>query len=283
MKTIAVISEPISALTSETNRILTPVLIAAEFGLAFLVLAGVYWSVVRRILLLVFSGFACYSLLLAIQGAESCGCFGQLKVNPWWTFALDIFVLLGLGLEILRKGQLRDGKEFSKTTWAKPCLAFGSVLSVGMCTGLLLYLNPIKSSAGVVFQQVGELVILEPEDWVGLSFPLAEHVDVKLNSGEWSVLLHRHDCPKCQETIAKLEAAYGTDQTRQIAIIEVPPYGQSHRDESLNGFSHGRLIDDREWFVQTPVVIRLKDGIIASVSDELPTTHTVSKIPSGGH
>ena len=280
MKAYAVIAEPASALTSDSSRLLTPLLIAAEFGLGFLVLTGIYWSYMRRALFVVFLGFACYALFLALQGEESCGCFGQLKVSPWWTFLLDVLVLFGLGLEIiLNRGSRSDTRQRPKV-WTKPCLAFGSVLSIGICIGLVSYLNPVQSNAGIQMQQIGGLTVLEPETWVGQKNPLSSFVDVELDAGEWIVLLHRHDCPKCQETIEELEISFGTDQANQIAIIEVPPYGQAHGGEKI--FLQGRLTDDREWFVQTPVVMRIKDGIISSVSGELPSAYSVSKVPVRG-
>ena len=40
-----------------------------------------------------FSVFACFSLFHAISGHASCGCFGNLDVNPWWTLTLDVFIV----------------------------------------------------------------------------------------------------------------------------------------------------------------------------------------------
>lgn len=45
-----------------------------------------------------FTGFAAYSLYAALIGQTSCGCFGKLPVSPWYAFALDLGVLLILGL-----------------------------------------------------------------------------------------------------------------------------------------------------------------------------------------
>jgi hypothetical protein len=46
----------------------------------------------------------------------------------------------------------------------------------------------------------------------------------------------------------------------------VPLYGEmmSHNDDI-----HVRLSDERDWFVQTPVEIRLSNGVVTSASREL--------------
>jgi hypothetical protein len=48
-----------------------------------------------------------------------------------------------------------------------------------------------------------------------------------------------------------------------IALVEVPPFGDFHPGEAA--CIYGRLSDDREWFVQTPVEIKLRDGIVSAV------------------
>ena len=44
----------------------------------------------------VFLMFAAVSAWQGWIGRASCGCFGQLSVNPWWAFALDLGVLIAL-------------------------------------------------------------------------------------------------------------------------------------------------------------------------------------------
>jgi hypothetical protein len=43
-----------------------------------------------------FALLAALSLYLALDGQRSCGCFGQMTVNPWLTFVLDVAVLAAL-------------------------------------------------------------------------------------------------------------------------------------------------------------------------------------------
>ncbi len=64
--------------------------IEVEVLLGLWLLSGVQlrWALITSLLL--FSVFACLSFTLAWQGQTDCGCFGKLKVNPWWTFGLDL-------------------------------------------------------------------------------------------------------------------------------------------------------------------------------------------------
>ena len=43
-----------------------------------------------------FSLFTCISLYKALSGYPTCGCFGRLPVNPWFTAALDFAAVLSL-------------------------------------------------------------------------------------------------------------------------------------------------------------------------------------------
>jgi hypothetical protein len=36
------------------------------------------------------------SLVLAMEDRSSCGCFGEIEVSPWYTFGLDLCLLIGL-------------------------------------------------------------------------------------------------------------------------------------------------------------------------------------------
>jgi hypothetical protein len=55
----------------------------------------------------------------------------------------------------------------------------------------------------------------------------------------------------------------------RVMFVEVPPFGSALR---VNGAAQtARLSDQREWFVQAPVKIRLQDGKAVASSLDLPT------------
>jgi hypothetical protein len=119
-----------------------------------------------------------------------------------------------------------------------------------------------------------QLVILEPETWIGREFPLFKHIDIdhQLAEGDWIVLVYHHECPKCREVLRDVErlavemAARGN--RARVALIEVPPFAPNevwgHRRMSL--FNYGRFSNSREWFVETPLWLRLEEGTVVGVS-----------------
>jgi hypothetical protein len=71
-------------------------LIQIEVFLGLWLLSGWAKQLAWLIALGFFAVLACFSLYLALEEQPSCGCFGQFKVSPWLTFALDVVALLTL-------------------------------------------------------------------------------------------------------------------------------------------------------------------------------------------
>ncbi len=67
-----------------------------------------------------------------------------------------------------------------------------------------------------------------------------------------------------------------SDVRKRVALIEVPPFGKEGAGAG-SACVAGRLATDREWFVQTPVEIRLRDGVVESASTELPGIRSVAR------
>jgi len=269
LKAAQLYQHPSSVLTDETSRYVVPLLIGCELALGLTAILGIYWRQLRLLAMVLFAGFACYSLFLAISGAASCGCFGSLEINPWWTFSLDLAVFAGLFVEhfIGKQDPLNSP---AKNFFPKVGMAGTAMLSIAVAFCLAWHVAPHQTDSQEGFQAVGNLVILEPENWIGQPLPIAAHIDIgeQLLKGDWILLLFHHDCPKCQEALPRYEQlAQAGSRKRRVAVVEVPPYGGNpgHVGVSL----YGRLTDGREWFVQAPVEIELKNGIVAHASTEL--------------
>lgn len=116
----------------------------------------------------------------------------------------------------------------------------------------------------------GELVVLEPEKWVGDKLPIAGFIDIDVSKGNWIVVLHRHDCSECQEAVPKYEQLAATLDDIKLAFVEVPPFGDRNSLDDPH-WHHGHLKADVEWFVQTPVEIQVRDGVVKNASIQLPT------------
>src|SRR5205085_8622799 len=73
-------------------------LIVAEFVFGAWLIAGLYSKTTRLIAMLVFFGFSQVALWQALTGQRSCGCLGQVGLNPWLAFSVDFAILAGLAL-----------------------------------------------------------------------------------------------------------------------------------------------------------------------------------------
>ncbi len=272
LKAAQLYQHPSSALTDDFSRYWVPLLIGSELGLGLAAIAGMYWRQLRLLAMVLFASFACYSLLMAVQGAASCGCFGSLKINPWWTFVLDLIVFAGLFAEYRTTWQEKSFLETTIKSYSPRAGLIGTaMLSMTVAFGLAWHVAPHhQKNSQEGFQTVGDLIVLEPEDWPGKKFPLLEHIDLDVSQGTWVVLLHRHDCPKCQEVLPQYEQlAMQAAERYQVAIVEVPPHDAMHILPK-NHCRTGKLTDLQEWFVQTPVEIELENGVVTAASTELP-------------
>ena len=232
-------------------------LIEYEVLLVCWLLSGICARWCRWILLATFFCFGCYAAYAALSGAGSCGCFGPVQVSPWWTLGLDGIVLFAL---------LRWRPTAAHTTFGRLMTACTIAASFSLLVAGSLWARPALAVAQGFFVD-DSMVLLQPEEWVGSRFLLADHVGAgeRLMKGRWTVLLYHHDCPKCQEVLPQYNSAAATDPGNQVMLIEVPPFGER---APLGGTKVEQLRDDITWFVTTPVEISLVDGRVTSVISE---------------
>ena len=262
LKAYQLLFDPSVVVASSGDRSLLFVQVVLEYGLALLVFSGLHWHRLRLIVLVLFSVFAVYSLCLAISGAASCGCFGPVKVSPWWTFLIDVGIVLGLAFSIRNKRQASTIYYRSATKNALLCIGLLFLAPLlPLSTGL--FAKATRTTDGLI-SQVGNLTILDPQEWIGKELPIAPYIDLDLSQGRWTVLLHRHDCPQCQEELPKCEELALEEQ---VALVEVPPFDDAMLPAGGTA-RHARLTSDREWFVQTPVEIILEEGIVVAASNQ---------------
>ena len=72
------------------------VLVGLELFPGIWLISGALSAAARKVAIGCFSVFACYTFYQAASGQASCGCFGQVQVNPWYTVALDVAIALAL-------------------------------------------------------------------------------------------------------------------------------------------------------------------------------------------
>lgn len=246
--------------------VISLVLFEILFGLTLLF--GVFPRWTWRIAVAVFAVFAAVTLYKGLSGETSCGCFGRVEINPWWTFCFDLVVLAAL----LRWRPAGEQVMSENHGWRLSLAGTLFVLVGTPAVYLMATYEPARLTATGVIEGDGNLVILEPEKWVGQPLPVREYIDIgqSLGKGRWTLLFYHHDCPECREVVPKYEQAaqLQAEDGTQIALIEIPPYGDTWA-AALPHLVHGRLSEEREWFVQTPVEITLEAGRVTGVSTEL--------------
>lgn len=272
LKAYKLLTDPVPTLVNSSGRYFLPVENGVELGIGLLLLTGLYWQKLRWFALSLFTSFAGYSFYLACTGAASCGCFGPVHINPWWTFGLDSVVVLGLLTSAFLGRYSQENMVDSSETALKSTARtrhYAIALVVGITvigTSLLVrYADKRTALADGLSMSVGGLVILEPERWIGQKLPITDSVDLDLSKGSWIVLLYRHDCLLCEEKLRQYEQRAAAGE--RIALVEVPPFGEfGHREKA--GY-YGRLIEDHQWFVQTPLEIRLRDSVVMTVKSHV--------------
>lgn len=231
-------------------------LVQFELFLASWLLLGVQAIPAWRVSIATLLAFASVALWKSVSGADSCGCFGQIQVSPWLMLVVDLMLLCGLFAAPPLRSRARLGMKHVGLCF----VAAGVAATLGF--GMLNYSPSIMTTDGVVIGS-GKTVILEVEHWEGQRLPLIPFIECEedLSAGEWRVLLYRDDCPKCKAKLARLQKIRGGLKT---LLVELPPY-RLNRRALPDVVVYGRLNNDYDWFVETPVDFTLRDGNVKTV------------------
>jgi hypothetical protein len=231
-----------------------------------------------------FSIFACVSLYKALSGYASCGCFGNLQVNPWHTAMFDMVVLCALvyfrpagakGLPSpFGKGAGGEGAAARVSVLAQPSARLAIVLGLWFLFGvpsalaMSAFAPAALSDAGEIIGE-GNIVVLEPEKWIGKRFPLLDYIDSgdKLKAGRWLVFLYEPDCAKCQAVIRSAAPIAYDVGVQRIALVAIRPFVADDNipcAESLQ-LLRAQLSGVSEWFTETPVGVLIQDEVAVDV------------------
>ena len=241
-------TEPVAETSLFTSRWFLIGVVEFELFFGLWLLSGLYPRRTWQAALVCFSAFACVSLYKALSGEASCGCFGRVPVNPWYTLVLDLAAvaaltsrrparraatsplpLAGEGPGVRAGASLlplaAEGPGVRGGVFPLPLPGPGVRVRLGTRLGWILgiflpagisaalatgsYQAAMMDDSGDIFGE-SQFVVLEPETWVGKRFPLLNYIDIggQLAHGEWVVVMYRADCPKCEDTIPKYEAVF---------------------------------------------------------------------------
>ena len=244
-----------------------------ELGLAIWLCWGnfaipLWWTAVAC-----FAALAVVSLTRGLGGATSCGCFGSASVSPWIALAIDLVALVLLLAARPAPGQA-DPSAAELAAEEPP----GRLRPYLAATGAAILLAAAAVSAIVAdrsrlladgMTQSGDVWVLEPNQWKGKPLPVLDDTDLgeRLRAGRWELILYHRDCSRCQALIRRRLSASHADQDR-LALVEVPPYGAAAGADDPPWLTRGHLTDRKEWFVATPVTIRLDEGTVVEVATD---------------
>ena len=242
-------TEPIIGNSLLESRWLLMATVEFELFFGIWLLANIWAKPTWAAALACFGLFTCVSLCKAISGHATCGCFGRVPVNPWFTTTLDLGVIIAL---LRWRPSGRDQVSFSRLATV---LCLGTI--IGMPAAIVVYGNAIAPG----IRTVANVTVLQPDKWVGTRFPLFDEIDIgdRLRVGEWNLLLYHFDCQKCQDAIKELKS-----KNVPLACIEVPPC--QNEKPTTTSYMMGQLQEGHEWFVATPVILHIKDQHVIEVS-----------------
>ncbi|MDD5134447.1 MAG: hypothetical protein PHP01_03430 [Phycisphaerae bacterium] len=236
--------------------------IPLELGLGIWLICGLFRKAGWLLGLIGFAGFIGVTLYKALMGAESCGCFGVIHVNPWITLsAIDIPIFLLLA--IFRP----KGEKLLPPPWPNAVHFFAIAIPTFIMLGAIEYVLVTNKQEKPAAQEWVIKTKAEAEAKT-VVWPLLKDIDIseELRGGLWVVLMYHYDCPDCAKAIPDYlemhKSMKGNDDVLSFAFIEMPPYGNEKQQlVSLDSdVTRGRLSDKKKWFLETPVVVVLSDG-----------------------
>jgi hypothetical protein len=221
-----------------------------------------------------------------LMGASSCGCFGAVKVHPGITLIVDVALLasllfLGRGVPSLRLGPTLPTVRTvaaGLATIAAFAVAFGW-LGTKATSATPIDASASASSAGPALPADG-YYLPDYAAWIGTSyrdielFAWVEGLPDELGTDARHVLFYRKDCEHCHELMEVWFAGPLMLPTTAIAVPERGGWPAVDLGMPCAECGLAELPPGVDWFLQTPVLVRLEDGIVtcaAEVSADEPT------------
>jgi len=217
-------------------------------------------------------------------GASSCGCFGAVQVSPVVTFVMDIGFLLGLWLLGRRAAPLAA----SPTLPTLQVVAAGlwTVASFAVAFGLTAGSTPapgdsLAVATGSAAVPAEGFYLPRYADWIGQPWsdvPISAWIvgaPDDLGTGRRLVLFYRKDCEHCH---ALMEAFFVGELAVPTTAVAVPERGGfptvGVQPFPCDQCSRAELPAGVDWFLQTPVLVRLEGGVVVCAAEVLPEQPT---------
>ncbi len=234
--------------------------------------------------LLTFAIFFSVAATKAALGENSCGCFGAAVVSPVWTAIGDLAVI-GMLVVVRPHGSVFHWRAFlhelgELRRYKRVGVVAGAwlLLAVPMTFAMFSVAKSDIADLGIEFIGADgrKTILLQPENWSGKPLPLIPYIEPpevreKLKTGEWTVVLYHHDCPKCKEVIdeyiAKLRISELPQFSKQLFVVNVDRFFRSQNDyfSMPEQCLSSNLSTDLIWVIETPCEIELNRGIVSGI------------------
>lgn len=266
-----IMTKPTLSLNFWDSREFIIIQIFLTTGLGIWLICGLFRKAGWLLAVLAFIVFILDSTYKGIVGADSCGCFGEVAVNPWVTvFAINLPILALLLIfrpkhEKLLPPPFPSAKHF---------------FSVAIPTFILLGAIVISTLAYEPPQKSAKYAIVDHEGWIGTEFEMLSQIDIaeSLSDGLCVIMFYRINCSVCHEMmpiyIKMNEQAKLSGMQASFAFIQMPPYGDTpqeiqHQTECLTG----TLDESKKWYTATPLLVVIEDKIVLkSWENEIPAS-----------
>jgi len=209
-----------------------------------------------------------------LMGASSCGCFGAVEIHPAITLVMDVAFFIGLLV-------LGRGVPSLRLTGTVPAF---QVVIAGLWTVLsfAVAFSPIIGSPGDVGPEDGETLAALPADgyhmplfdsWAGRNWdelPISAWVRGEpgdLTSGDRYVLFFRKDCEHCHELMEVFFNGPLVIPTTAIAVPDRDGFPAETLPFACVECETAELPSGVDWFIQTPVLVRLTDGVVQCAAE----------------
>ncbi len=218
-------------------------------------------------------------------GASSCGCFGSVQVHPAVTLVVDGALLVG----VLLAGRAGVGKTARSFTAARvsaalvwTAAAFATAFVAAMPAAPSAPAGPAAgaASAGAASASAPALppyYLPDYASWMGRPWQdikisaWVQGAPADLDQGTQFLVFYRKDCPHCHEL---LEMHFQGALPYPVTVVAVP---EKAGFPTSNVFPmvctecrEAELPAGVDWFIQTPMVVRLEDGVVRCAAEVDP-------------
>ncbi len=212
-----------------------------------------------------------------LMGASSCGCFGAVQIHPGITLVMDLGFFLGLWL------LGRDAPSLAVTstlpTWRVVAVGLWTLASFALSFGLT---GPTPANPSGLTRAGGSMDAALPaegfylpaySDWIGRNWdevPISAWIEgaEDLETGPQYILFYRKDCEHCHELMEVFFAGSLAVPTTAVAVPEKTGFPTAGlMDFACDECRLAELPKGVDWFLQTPVLVRLSDGVVQCAAE----------------